>query len=826
MAQPKTVDLKYRPRAWQQELHAAGSKFRFRVCVVHRQGGKALDVDTLIPLAEGGFRRMGDLREGDRVVDERGEPCSVTQAHEVLRDRRCVELEFSDGAKIVCDAEHRWHTQTKLDRANRVGRYAVEVKKRHSGVPERLPGSVKTAAEIEASLVYAGENNHSIHVCAPVNYPAKKQTVPAYILGLWLGDGHSEAPYITTMDEWIRDAFELYAESSGLRFSKMMSCQGPGKASTYGVANGARPGGLTTKLRALGILGSGRKRIPSDYLFGSIEQRKALLAGLMDTDGSITKCGRKCEITFVNKGLSDDLLVLLWGLGLKPVQSTKTVNGAVYWRIKFTPQFNPLRLRHKADRYREPTRTPASMQRFIVAAREVATRPVRCITVDSPSSLFLCGEQCIPTHNSEAACMELIHHAIQATGDLPRFAYVSPELKLARKMFWPKLKQRLQPVIAAGGVDVHEGDLRIQFKSNGATIEMFGASDPESLRGHTMRGVVLDEVGQMPSKLWGTLVEPWIMHNKGWALFIGTPAGVNLFSDLFQRAERGMAGWWGRRWTVYETGALPADEVKRKCDETPENEFAREFLCDFSAQSSEQLISLALATAASQKTWNANAPAIRSAPVVLGVDPARFGDDRSVIVRRQGLFMYPPLVFREVDTVWLARRVAFEIATHKPAAVFVDEGGVGAGVVDVLRQQLGHSVQAVQFGSRAKHPERFINLRTEMWWLMREWLEAGGTIPADPILIRELATPTYGFNGKGQVTLESKEDIKARLDTIDTGGSPDIADALCCTFAAPVSPGGTSIEDDAVRVGMPVREKARYDPFDMRQILAGRGRHR
>ncbi len=419
---------------------------------------------------------------------------------------------------------------------------------------------------------------------------------------------------------------------------------------------------------------------------------------------------------------------------------------------------------------------------------------------------------------SEAACMELIDAALKAKGDLPRFAYVSPELKLAIQMFWPKLKKRLEPLIKLGTVIVNEGNHKVSFKHNDATIEMFGASDPESLRGHTMRGVVLDEVGQMKSKVWGSLIEPWIMHNLGWALFIGTPAGINLFSELFTRGgDPQYPDWWSRRWTVYETNALPAAEVKRKEEETSENEWAREFLCDFQAQSNQQLISLALAETAARRVWKPDDPAILSAPLVIGVDPARFGDDRSVIVLRRGLFMFPPLVFKGVDTMFLAQRTALEINQHKPAAVFVDGGGVGAGVIDRLRQ-LGHTVQEVQFGSKSPI-KGFMNMRAFMWWKMKEWLENGGGIPNDPVLIRELATPTYGFNGKGDVVLESKDDIKERLDTgDDSGGSPDIADACATTFAAPVQP-PPAFGDSRFKPNLGPPGGGRYDPFDMKKHM-------
>ena len=414
---------------------------------------------------------------------------------------------------------------------------------------------------------------------------------------------------------------------------------------------------------------------------------------------------------------------------------------------------------------------------------------------------------------SEAACMELVDAALKATGDLPRFAYISPQLKLGRSMFWPKLKQRLAPLIAAGVVEINEGSLVARFKANNASIELFGASDPDSIRGNTFRGAVLDEVGLMPGMVWHEIVDPTLAANQGWALFIGTPYGVNLFSELFNLSQKDKS-WWSRRWTVYETNALPAEEVQRQKDTQAESVFAREFLCDFTSQSSEQLISISLAHEASRRVFKPDDPAILASPVVIGVDPARFGDDRSVIVRRQGLFCFPPLVFKGVDTMFLASRVALEINHHKPAAVFVDEGGVGAGVVDRLRQ-LGHTIINVSFG--AKSPVKgFLNLRAFMWWEMREWLTRGGAIPADEGLIRELATPTYGFNGRGDVVLESKDDIKERLSAIEFS-SPDLADALACTFAAPVAP-LVPFDQERERPLLGGGKRG-YDPFDMKKAM-------
>jgi hypothetical protein len=129
-----------------------------------------------------------------------------------------------------------------------------------------------------------------------------------------------------------------------------------------------------------------------------------------------------------------------------------------------------------------------------------------------------------------------------------------------------------------------------------------------------------------------------------------------------------------------------------------------------------------------------------------------------------------------------AARVVENMNEFKPHAVFVDGVGIGAGVVDRLRQ-LNYKPIEVQSGSKASNPEQFINLRGEMWWLMKEWLE-GADIPKEAQALRyDLTGIEYSYDARMRVTLEKKSDMKKRGLP-----SPDFADALALTFAEPVNP--------------------------------------
>ncbi len=173
-------------------------------------------------------------------------------------------------------------------------------------------------------------------------------------------------------------------------------------------------------------------------------------------------------------------------------------------------------------------------------------------------------------------------------------------------------------------------------------------------------------------------------------------------------------------------------------------------------------------------------------PVVAGVDPARFGDDRTALIFRQGRRAFGLKTWQGKDTMEVAGicRNILEESAPKVDRIFIDAGGLGAGVVDRLRE-MGFSarVTAVQFGERASRPKRYQNKRCEMWAEMRQWLTDSlqADIPDDDSLQADMTAPSYSYDSMGRLKLESKEDMKKRGLS-----SPDKGDALALTFACPV----------------------------------------
>jgi hypothetical protein len=180
------------------------------------------------------------------------------------------------------------------------------------------------------------------------------------------------------------------------------------------------------------------------------------------------------------------------------------------------------------------------------------------------------------------------------------------------------------------------------------------------------------------------------------------------------------------------------------------------------------------------------------APKVMGVDIARFGDNFSEICFRQGRKVFPIERVPKGDLMTQAAFIGERIRKEKPGVVCVDGAGMGAGVVDRLRQ-LGFSVVDVNGGNQSLNP-RFLNKRTEMYWAMKEFIETGECeLPRDKVLRDHLIATGYNYTDKGKLRLDRKEDILA-----EWGFSPDKADALSLTFAYPVPDIGDERDVDPV----------------------------
>jgi replicative DNA helicase len=340
--------------------------------------GKALALNTPLPTPTG-WTTMGEVRPGDQLLGADGRPTRVVAATDVMHGRPCYEVAFDDGTTIVADAEHGWLTDTRASRKSAQAAAVGYDRQRN----QRVFASVKTTEEIAASVRHGTADrrlNHSVAVAAPLRLPAADLPIPPYTLGVWLSDGRTAGARYTYADPEIT----LHVEAEGM---------------------GEIPAAV---LRSLGVLGN--RHIPGPYLRGSEEQRRALLAGLLDSGGTVDRNG-SVRFAVASHRLATDLRELVTSLGYrcgwseKPVRGRSSVSSIAYV-ITFTTEDDVFRLERKRithkDR-RSARTTPRTRQRFITAVRAVPSVPVRCIQVDSADQLYLASQSMIPTHNSTLA---------------------------------------------------------------------------------------------------------------------------------------------------------------------------------------------------------------------------------------------------------------------------------------------------------------------------------------------------------------------------------------------------------------------------------------
>ena len=301
------------------------------------------------------------------------------------------------------------------------------------------------------------------------------------------------------------------------------------------------------------------------------------------------------------------------------------------------------------------------------------------------------------------------------------------------------------------------------------------AERPEALAGVHSEHVLLicDEASAIPEPVFESAAGSMSGHTAT-TILISNPTRN---SGLFFRTHHQLSSEWKTMHVSCVDNPLVSTDFVRQIASTygeASNAFRVRVLGEFSLRDDDSLIAADLVDAAMVRDIVINT----NEPIVYGCDIARFGGDRTVLMKRQGNVVLGYKYWSGEDLMGTVGRIVHEASIDKPAEILVDTIGLGGGVADRLRE-LGHKVIDVNVSESVAMNQSAARLRDELWLAVKSWLETRAVkLPKDDDLRQELIAPTYTFTSNGKIKVEAKADLKRRGMR-----SPDIADALCLTFS-------------------------------------------
>lgn len=785
------------PDLWQLEaLKAFGDPKQQRICMKAAKGpGKAqpknLEIDT-----PSGKMKFGDLAIGDLVFAEDGTKTIIKGVY----DRGILPLYrifFDDGSFTDCCGEHLWKVKGAMERR------------------KKTDWSILTTQDI----IDRGVRNKNgkwfgrqfeIPQQGPSQFERSFQPLSPYVLGVWLGDGARNCGRYAGKDIEVENAIKERGYEIGPRSNGI-------DASIYGIVS---------HLRKLGVLGLGShtRFVPKDYKYASIVQRREMLCGLMDTDGCIGNDGHM-EFNSTSKRLAEDVVWLSRSLGgvafikntvKKPFYRGKNgekISGRDCYRVTLKLPFNPFNVKRKSVRWQQPDTKSKQryLTRYIDRIEKISSQDCVCIEIDHPSACYLTNDF-IVTHNTALLAWCVWNFLL--TRPHPKVAATSVSSDNLRDNLWAELAKWRNKSPLLSSTFTWRGE-RITCNDHPETWWASARSWPRTAdkqqQADTLAGLhadhilfVLDESGSIPSAVMATAEAALSTGIECRLMQAGNPTDTS--GPLYNACTVARS-----LWTLIEINGDPENpnrspRISLEWAKEMIRQYGREnpwvmvnVLGQFPPTGMNTLLGPNEVQAAMKRVLKGDMWMFSGKR--LGIDIARFGDDKTVIFPRQGLLAMPPIVMRNARSEDIAAKIAFTWEKEEVDDAMIDDtGGWASGVIDLLNRTQ-YSLTPVNFSSKALD-DRYFNRRSEMYFMMAEWIKAGGALPDIPELVEELTIPTYWFE-KGKFRLEEKDQIKTRL-----GRSPDYADALCVTWGMPQAIKGVRLpsKNSVTSAGLPIRD--------------------
>lgn len=483
-----------------------------------RKNGKALDISTKIPTPNG-YTTMGDLKVGDEVFDKDGNITKVTFVTPIKYNHKCYEVAFSDGEKIIADEEHNW----LVDRWHK-NNFHVETTKeiidkgyiKHKGTTKYMESYV------------------SVPLAKPLEYEEKPLPFDPYTFGVWLGDGTSKKPELSLNGDDMEEILSYIPYTpTEIKQERDSNC--------YRV-NFTKREWKDVEFSKFLIEHNlrGNKHIPKEFLYNSYNNRLALLQGLMDTDGYVGVNNKnhstQCEIQQLNTDIAKGICFLLSSLGIKYNcrRKTPTINGKKcneVWRISFNGDKTIPIFRLKRKLNLLPNIKGKKNVKYIKDIKEVKSVPVRCITVDSPSHTYLCGEKMTVTHNTSLVAAIFLYLLI-CDGEANPSLILSANSFRQSQIMYSMCSNYLRSIDQKGKYFRRYRD-RILFPKNDGKIQTV-ASEPQKLDGENCSAFACDELHEaVDSKMWDVLATSCGSRDQSLGVAV-TTAGFNKNGYCYQ----------------------------------------------------------------------------------------------------------------------------------------------------------------------------------------------------------------------------------------------------------------------------------------------------
>ncbi len=736
-----------------------------------RSGHKALANDTPVWTPKG-WRRHGDLVPGDVVFAPDGSQTRVTDVFP-FEPRTMFRLTFEDGSHIDADADHEWVVHSRESR-----------KRTFKSAQRRTTAQLLEKVDVPNGKTRVA--NWTIDLTAPLDGDSGALPLDPYLLGLWLGDGHSDGGGFTSADG-LEDAFRAggfdVAERKPIQFY-------------------AR--GLCTLLRKAGVLGD--KHVPDAYLHSSRQDRMALLQGLLDSDGYAGARGR-VEFMNTNRRLADAVLFLAHSLGIKAriAEKRATLYGkdcGPCWRVTWSSPAQVFRLARKAAGIRTTWEHKASAHRrmAIVSIRALPEKQAcQCIRVAHASHMYLAGLSLIPTSNcGKSTALAVAGLWFYCSFSRARVVMTAVKASQIDEVIWKEVRRLYREAkIPIGGELYSLARSGLRDLVDDRQIWGITARDGEGLAGISGPNVLVltDEASGIPDRFFEVLGSS-LAGSGGTArkCYISNPTRTTgefyrshtTNAHMFKCLHVSSTDTPNARGTGVIPGLAGKDWIEEKRVEYGEDSAAYKVrvLGEFVHDKDGKIISLDL-IAAAEAAWD-DTP--ETGDLQIGIDPAGdgiLGDETAMAVRRGGKIVTVLAWRGQTEDAIVAHAIGL-LEEHRQRGVVgipriaVDvEGGIGTRVMAKLRVvaesgSMGVELVEVRGGKKLWGSPDYDMIRDALWGQACEWIKAGGALPSDVKLSQDLNAPTFVADKNRRYVATSKKDLRKLL-----GRSPDKGDAVC-----------------------------------------------